>query len=261
MFSQRKKLNSGQKEAVKQFKDFASVSHQVAQEWLRKHDWHVQEAMDDFFGSTGGAPSSGTDTDTAQLNQVFDHYKDIGVADGAAAEEDSIQGQGLLQMATDLNLDPEDLPMLVVLWRLGARTRYEISREEFVDGMTNLGCGDMGQLGGRVDGMMKELDHRAPFKEFYQFVFRYCKPPDQKSMENEMACALWPMLLPEYPHIKMWTEFMSQEYRKAVPRDTWDLFLDFTRETDDTFSNYDPYAAWPVAIDDFVDYAKKKLGL
>lgn len=256
----RSRLTSGQKEAIKKFKDFASVNDKVAQEWLRKNEWDVRRAMDAYFGNTGGSLSSNGDNN-AKLNTVFDHYKEVGVAEGAPTEEDSIQGQGLLQFAADLDIDPEDLPMLVVLWKLGCQTRYEVSRQEFVEGMAMLGCGSVADLKQRKESMMQDLKSRSQFKDFYHFVFNYCKPPDQKSMENEVACALWPMLLPKYKHMKLWTDFISDEYRKAISRDTWDLFLDFVRETDDTFSNYDELAAWPVAIDDYVIYAKEKLGL
>ncbi|KAI9208796.1 Cullin binding-domain-containing protein [Polychytrium aggregatum] len=50
-----------------------------------------------------------------------------------------------------------------------------------------------------------------------------------------------------------------ESHGKSISRDTWRLFLDFALTSKDDLSGYDMSAAWPVLIDEFVEYLQSNM--
>lgn len=109
-----------------------------------------------------------------------------------------------------------------------------------------------------MEKLNEELNDPVKFREFYQFAFRYAKSVQQRSLAIDTAIALWELIFGDLdPRVQVWINFLQDRKQKAVPKDTWNLFLDFLRSTDPLYSNYDCEGAWPVVIDEFVEYAKQ----
>ena len=80
----------------------------------------------------------------------------------------------------------------------------------------------------------------AKFKDFYQFTFNFAKNPSQKSLDLEDAIAYWRMILADrFKHLDLWIKFLSEHHKKSIPKDTWNLLLEFALVIRDDFSNYD----------------------
>jgi hypothetical protein len=48
---------------------------------------------------------------------------------------------------------------------------------------------------------------------------------------------------------------------RAITKDVWDMLLTFVNDVADDMSDYDDEGAWPVLIDEFVEWYREKHGL
>lgn len=134
-----------------------------------------------------------------------------------------------------------------------------MSLRVFLIGLEFFRADSLEKLKSSLPKLNEELNDPAKFRDFYQFAYQYAKSASQRNLEIETAVAYWELIFDNSDHrVHTWIKFLRERGLKGVPRDTWNLYLDFLRTTDPTYSNYDCESAWPVLIDEFVDYAKSQ---
>eukprot|EP01027_Heterolobosea_sp_BB2_P002146 GEZU01003236.1.p1 GENE.GEZU01003236.1~~GEZU01003236.1.p1 ORF type:complete len:317 (-),score=60.51 GEZU01003236.1:349-1299(-) len=194
------------------------------------------------------------------LEQLYEEYKAIGIEEGGDEEEDSIQGMGMIAFGEDLGVSPDDVVMLIILWKLESKNQYTLSRSEFINGFKKLGLTSLSKIKSYVPTFRAELDNQTKLKQFYKWAFDYVKEQDAKSLAPDNACLTWRTILGgRWKLIDEWCTFVEKEYNKAVQKDAWVQFLDFTiAHPKGDLSDYDENGAWPSLIDDFVEYYRAK---
>jgi hypothetical protein len=64
----------------------------------------------------------------------------------------------------------------------------------------------------------------------------------------------------ENRHIGPFLEFLQQTPppTRSINKDQWDSFYVFSRSMDDKFTGYSEEAAWPILIDEYVEWRRQR---
>lgn len=199
---------------------------------------------------------SSKDYSEAKIANLFDQYKD--------QHCDVILSEGIEHLCRDLDVKPEEFKVLVLAWKFGAETMCRFSRKEFVSGCKALKVDSIKGIQSKFPEMLLEVQDPEKFKDLYRFTFKFGLDADagQRILPSEMAVLLWKLVFSQREPIvlKRWLTFLERHpHIRGIPRDTWNMFLNFTEAVGDDLSSYDDTEAWPSLFDDFVEYENDQL--
>jgi len=239
-------MNSSQRSAIQTFSSFTNDSEQRALEYLKRFNWDIAQATDDYF--TNLPQKEVKRIDESILEKVFEKYADT--------TKSVIGGDGFGRFYQDIKIDLADMISLAIPWQLRAKTIGMFTKEEFIDGWKRLGCSNISEMKAHITMIRTELNDDRVFKEFYFFVFDYAKGPQEhkKVLELDNAIEMWKTVLRhKFKLLDEWIKFVKEEHGKPINRDTWCLLLDFAKIS---IQDYDDDGAWPSLVDEFVNHIK-----
>lgn len=110
-----------------------------------------------------------------------------------------------------------------------------------------------------LPGLQQEVSSQYLFKDFYVFAFQYClTEPRQKTLDLESACQMLELVLGPRAHVPSFLQFLQEQTEyKAMNMDQWTAFLRFCEEIKPDLTNYDESQAWPLLLDNYVEWARK----
>lgn len=195
-------------------------------------------------------PTRGDSSD-GKIQALFELYKD--------PCDDAILSEGIEKLCQDLEVKPEEFKVLVLAWKFGAETMCRFSRAEFVTGCRSMKVSTVRGLQGKLPELLQEVQDAEQFKKLYRFTYSFGLDPEagQKILPVDMAIGLWMLVFSqkEPPILRRWLSFLEKHPNvRGIPKDTWNMFLNFSEAVGDDLSLYDDTEAWPSLFDDFVEY-------
>eukprot|EP01025_Chloroclados_australasicus_P046941 TRINITY_DN519_c1_g1_i2.p1 TRINITY_DN519_c1_g1~~TRINITY_DN519_c1_g1_i2.p1 ORF type:complete len:261 (-),score=24.27 TRINITY_DN519_c1_g1_i2:264-1046(-) len=251
-----RRLNSTQNQKVSQVIEITGISRDEAVQYLQSCNWEVQTAINACFneqppGHVNTRPSSQKFSSSAADN-LFNKYKSEGA--------NMILAEGILRLCEDLQINPTDPVLIVLSYYMEAETNCEFSREEFVKGLRAIKCDSINKLKNDLPRLRSLLKDSRLFSDIYRFTYKWACAKGKRFLDINTAIGMWQLLFSEgrqWSHLEKWLEFVqkSSQGRQVIPQDTWQQLIEFINTYGDDYSSYDAEnGAWPVLIDEFVEY-------
>lgn len=176
------------------------------------------------------------------------------------ASDNSIGPEGVEKLCRDLQVDPADRKVLLLAWKMGAQQMGFFSRSEFDQGLRALNAHDVPSLKTALDQVAIKVDNDPDvFQNFYQFAFKFClTEPRQKIIDIDTSVQMLSIVMTNQAHLQPFIDFLQHQTEyKFINNDQWMGFYRFSQEVAPDCSDYDEAQAWPLLLDNYVEYRQK----
>lgn len=216
--------------------------------------------------SSSSPNASQAESVQSRIGRVFDALRAEaweGEDAASAPTADRFGPQGVGHFIERLGLDPEtDVEALVVLFKCKAKSMYDLTRDEFVHGLMEVGVASVEDLKAMLPEVAEEvLGDAAEFKAFYKYVFQSARDGQARVIPKELAIGLWPIVLrtghseeERSKHVDPFCAWLAANAQvKQINADQWNSFLEFNLRVKADLSNFAEEQSWcPVLFEDYV---------
>lgn len=165
--------------------------------------------------------------------------------------------EGMEKFCEDIGVEPENVVMLVLAWKMNARQMGFFTLQEWIRGLTEIQCDTILKIQSKLDYLRSLLNDQTSFKSIYRYAYDFARDKDQRSMDMETAKAMLQLLLGKHWSLfSQFSSFLDHSKYKVINKDQWCNILEFSRTINVDLSNYDVDGAWPVMLDEFVEWLK-----
>lgn len=235
--------------------DVCEFSYLVEGMRKRKH----QQPADDFGVNKRRRYSPKAENGFEQ-SAPFDDDRCVAFFGTYANDEGVIGPIGMEKLCNDLEVEPTHIVMLVLAWKLKAKTMCVFSKDEWMSGMHLLQCDGLRKLKDKLPYLESLLADAALFKQIFRYSFDFARDVSQRSLDKATAVEMIRMLLVDrWSETSVFLRYLEQCAYRVVNRDQWNNILEFAQTIRADCANYDEDGAWPVLLDDFVEWRRKKL--
>jgi len=196
---------------------------------------------------------------TARTNESFNAKKCFSwFREYSSMDEDDVIGpDGIERLCGDIGVEPENIAMLVLAWKMNAKQMGYFTRDEWIKGLSDLECDNLEKLQAKIDYIRDMSTEYPVFRNIYRYAFDFARDKQQRSLDIETAKSLLELLLEKnWKLFSQFRVFLEQSRYKVINKDQWFNILEFSKSILSDLSNYDVDGAWPVMLDEFVEWLK-----
>ncbi|XP_057787874.1 uncharacterized protein LOC131005085 [Salvia miltiorrhiza] len=211
----------------------------------------TSSTVDLFRAASGKAASK----ELERIDQLFYNYSN--------SSSGIIDPEGIELLCSDLEVDHTDVRILLLAWKMQAEKQGYFTLDEWRTGLKALRADTIVKVKKALLDLEKEVRRSSNFIDFYAYAFRYCLTEEkQKSIDIESICLLLDLVLGSQfrPQVDALNQYLKiQIDYKVINMDQWMGIYRFCNEISfPDFSNYDPDHAWPLILDNFVEWVRSK---
>ncbi|KAF7814475.1 DCN1-like protein 4 [Senna tora] len=212
----------------------------------------VNSSPADLFRSASSKASS---KESERIDSLFYSY-----ANGSSG---LIDPEGIETLCADMEVDHTDVRILMLAWKMKAEKQGYFTLDEWRRGLKAVRADTISKLKKSLVDLEKEVMRPSNLSDFYSYAFRYCLTEEkQKSIDIESICELLTLVLgSQFPsQVYLFVEYLkTQNDYKVINMDQWMGFFRFCNEISfPELSNYNPEHAWPLVLDNFVEWVREK---
>ncbi|CAJ0940087.1 unnamed protein product [Ranitomeya imitator] len=175
------------------------------------------------------------------LAWFYEYAGQYGRNQGCGVGPDEIVGpEAMEKFCEDIGVEPENIIMLVLAWKLEAENMGFFTKEEWLKGMTSLQCDCTEKLQGKFDYLRAQLNDNTAFKNIYRYAFDFARDKDQRSLDMDTAKSMLALVLGRtWPLFSVFFQYLEQSKYRVMNKDQWYNVLEFSRTVSADLSNYD----------------------
>ncbi|KAH9641204.1 hypothetical protein HF086_004591 [Spodoptera exigua] len=104
-----------------------------------------------------------------------------------ASEPDVLGPEGMEKFCQDIGVDPENVVMLVIAYKMGAKQMGFFTQEEWLKGLTELQCDSAHKLQNKLEYLRSLLNDPYIFKAIYRYSYDFAriKPAPIHILDNQ----------------------------------------------------------------------------
>lgn len=209
--------------------------------------------------ATGAGASPSKPPSTAGYDTLFEIHKEV--------DEETIAPEGIERLCEAMGVDPSNVLLLVLAWTLDATTMGYISREEWNKGRATLGgAASAPVLTTALEGRLRAA-HADPtqLRSLWLFAHAFCREGSRKNVDLCSACAMIGMVLrplfeAHVDSLLLFLEHHEAVQKRGLSKDEWAMMLAFCEQISPDLQNFGEDDAWPLLLDDFVEWKRGRDG-
>lgn len=223
--------------------------------------WGCRSCNFDLCTSCYSAKNNFKKGSSSKMSALFDKSY------GDPEDPEIMSESGMLKFFKDCGANPDGYEPLVVSYHLQTSEMGIYEKAEFVKGFVDSGCSTKKEIKNVIQNRIKAVGtNNKEYKKFYKWLFVHVKEEEKKkTIPTELAIQLWTLVFSSkqssMPLLAKWIEFCGEQQDKdlrVISRDVWEQIYDFLVETQRIEDYDDAGGAWPVAVDEFVEWIQEQ---